>query len=119
MVVLQGRLGLHAGREAFKSEAGAFRVLAKEALRQDVQTFVPDFSAFLCTPKVRFLLISRANFRRAQALDKDLPALEQALLTQAAQAAGEVSRKEAREVQSQQLLPTSHSLGDARVSPSG
>jgi metal transporter CNNM len=99
MLVLQGRLGLCAGREGFKSEAGAFCVLAKEALRTDVQTFVPDFSAFVCTPKVRFLLISREAFRRAQALDLDLPAREQALLAQAAQAAGEVSRKEARKVQ--------------------
>jgi len=122
MMVLQGRLGVRAGREGFKSEAGAFSVLAKEALRQDLQTFVPDFDAFLCTPKVRFLLISRESFRRAQALDKDLPAREQALLAQAAQVAGEVSRKEASKVQSQQvqpLLPISHSLGDAGHSQSG
>jgi len=125
MVVLQGRLGLRAGRECFRSEAGAFCVLAKEALRQDEQTFVPDFSAFLRTPKVRFLLISRANFRRAQALNKDLPALDQALLAQAAQAAGEVSRKEAREVQTHGLVtlrglsPTSHSVHDVRRSQSG
>lgn len=96
MLVLQGRLGLRAGREGFRSEAGAFSVLAKEALRTDLPTFVPDFSAFVCTPKVRFLLISREAFRRAQALDSDAPALERALLAQAAQAAGEVSRKEAR-----------------------
>jgi len=118
MVVLQGRLGLRVGREGLKSEAGAFCVLAKEALRRDGQTFVPDFNAFLCTPKVRFLLISRENFRRAQALDMDLPAREQALLAQAAHAAGEISRKEAREVQ---LLLPIHSMSttDARHSQSG
>lgn len=103
MLVLQGRLSLRVGRDGFRSEAGAFSLLATEAIRPDCPTFLPDFSAFLATPKVRFLLIPKAAVVQAQALDLDTNALEQALLTQAAQAAGEVSRKEARELQ--QFLP--------------
>jgi len=103
MLVLQGRLGLRVGREGFRSEAGAFSVLAKDALRTDLGVFTPDFSAFLATPKVRFLLISKAAMKEAQALDRDTVSRDQALLAQAARAAGEVSRKEARELQ--QLLP--------------
>jgi len=118
MLVLQGRLALRVGREGFRSEAGAFSVLATEALRPDQQTFLPDFSAFLGTPKVRFLLIAKAAFKEAQALDLDPHARDQALLAQAAQAAGEVSRHEARELQ--QLLPgpvrstSTHSSGRFR-----
>merc|ERR1711937_79663 len=85
MLVLQGRLGLRVGREGFRAEAGAFSALGKEALSDQGESFKPDFSAFLGTPKVRFLLLSKESFRQAQALDLDTQAREKALLAQAAQ----------------------------------
>jgi metal transporter CNNM len=104
MLVLQGRVGLRVGREGFRSEVGAFSLLARDAIRPDLPEFAPDFSAFVSTPKVRFLLISKAALREAQALDLDTNARDQALLAQATQASGEDSRKEARQL-TQHLLP--------------
>lgn len=99
-LVLQGRLAVRVGREGFRSEAGSFSVVARDALRPKVngREFRPDFGAFLATPKVRYLSIPRATFREAQALDKNSEALEKALLTLREEAAGNVSRSQAREL---------------------
>jgi len=95
-LVLQGRVGMVVGRDGFRTEAGAFSVLAKDALLPR-DYYYPDFSAHLSTKEVRYLCISRGQFLKAQALDRDPEALQQAWCSLAAFAAGEMSRKEARE----------------------
>lgn len=99
-LVLQGRLAVRVGREGFRSEAGSFSLVARDALRPKVngREFRPDFGAFLATPKVRYLSMFRSTFREAQALDQNPAALEKALLTLREEMAGNVSRMEAREL---------------------
>lgn len=79
-LVLQGRLGAIVGHESFRTENGAFSLLARDAMFE--KPFKPDFCAFLSTPKVRVLSIKKDLFRRAQELDKDPSLLEQAKKTQ-------------------------------------
>mmetsp|Transcript_28250 Transcript_28250/g.44797 ORF Transcript_28250/g.44797 Transcript_28250/m.44797 type:complete len:752 (+) Transcript_28250:78-2333(+) len=77
LFILQGRLSVRVGLECFRSEAGTFTLLAKDALR--LGQYKPDFDAFLCTNEVRYLVLSRSKYKAAQALDKNKPKLEQAL----------------------------------------
>lgn len=111
-LVLQGRIAVRVGREGFRSEAGAFSVLAKDALRPG--DFAPDFGAFLGTLKVRYLVLTKARYQEAQALDRNPEALEHALAQLAEEAVGAVSRKEAREIRMQKFPVSSEPL-----SPSG
>jgi len=96
-LVLQGRVNMLVGRDGFRTEAGAFSVLAKDALLPR-DYFHPDFSAHLSTREVRLLIISKQQFLRAQALDQDAEGLQAALCSLAAFCAGEISRKEARKL---------------------
>lgn len=95
-VILQGKLGARVGREGFWSELGAFSVLARDALKQE--QFLPDFDAFISTKSIRYLCILRASYQKAKDLDRDKPALELALCSLAAEAAGETSRKENKDI---------------------
>jgi len=90
-LILQGRLAARVGREGFRSELGAFSLLALDALWDD--QFVPDFDAFIITPKVRYLTITRTLFAKAQALDLDSQCLDRALCSLAEEARGEGWRK--------------------------
>eukprot|EP00929_Paragymnodinium_shiwhaense_P048579 TRINITY_DN24542_c0_g1_i1.p1 TRINITY_DN24542_c0_g1~~TRINITY_DN24542_c0_g1_i1.p1 ORF type:complete len:771 (+),score=171.98 TRINITY_DN24542_c0_g1_i1:89-2401(+) len=97
-LVLQGRLSLFVGHEAFRSEAGAFTLLGKDALSGD-KVFIPDYTASISTPSVRLLTIPKAKFVEAQSLDKgSKEELEEALALLHAEFAGETSRQEAREM---------------------
>jgi len=80
-LILQGRMTLKVGRECFHAEVGAFALIGRDALRAD--TFIPDFSAYLGTSKVRCLVISKDVFTQAQALDANPDALEKASIAQA------------------------------------
>eukprot|EP00929_Paragymnodinium_shiwhaense_P101289 TRINITY_DN64255_c0_g1_i1.p1 TRINITY_DN64255_c0_g1~~TRINITY_DN64255_c0_g1_i1.p1 ORF type:complete len:694 (-),score=168.02 TRINITY_DN64255_c0_g1_i1:101-2077(-) len=95
LLVLQGRCVLKFGQDELRSEAGAFQVLAKHSLMYE--DYVPDFTAFVGTPKARFLSISREHYLQARALDKEPLALQQALSDLKSTAAGEQSRMEAKE----------------------
>merc|ERR1712202_65506 len=87
-LILQGRVGIRAGRDGFRSEAGAFSVLARDALAPGT-SFVADYSAFLLTKTVRLVSITKVNFLEAMVLDKDKPLLAQAVTNLAAEVAGE------------------------------
>lgn len=113
-LVLQGRIAVRVGREGFRSEAGAFSVLAKDALRPG--DFAPDFGAFLGTLKVRYLVLTKARYQEAQALDRNPEALEHALAQLAEEAVGAVSRKEAREIRMQKF-PVYHDYPVDGISP--
>jgi len=76
-LVLQGRVCVLAGRARFRSEAGAFSILAKDALTSK-ERYCPDFHAHLSTAEVRLILISRERFLQARTLDKDQEALQKA-----------------------------------------
>lgn len=77
-LVLQGRLRVRVGREGFRSESGAFSVLARDALRSG--RFQPDFGAFIATDKVRFLIITAEQFQSTKALDKEKGKIADALM---------------------------------------
>lgn len=98
IMVLQGRLAIRVGYEAFRSEAGAFTLLTKDALREKRgNPFRPDFGAYLGTPKVRYLVLTKSRYKEAQELDRDAQKLGIAVQQMAAQRQGAISRKEARE----------------------
>jgi len=80
-LILQGRLGAFVGHESFKTENGAFSVLARDALTSEF--FTPDFDAFLSTSKVRILSIKRDTYNRAVELEKNPALLEKAKRAQA------------------------------------
>mmetsp|Transcript_58440 Transcript_58440/g.126439 ORF Transcript_58440/g.126439 Transcript_58440/m.126439 type:complete len:638 (+) Transcript_58440:61-1974(+) len=91
-LVLQGRLGLRVGHEAFRSEAGAFSVMAKGALHGP--SYAPDFGAFVLTD-VRLLVITRARFEEARRLDKNKGELEGRIICLEQEALGQVTVKDA------------------------
>merc|ERR1712066_831136 len=95
-LVLQGRITMRVGRDGFLTDAGAFSVLAKDALLPR-DYYYPDFGAYIGTKEVRFLSIQRKHFLKAQVLNRDPAALYEAQCALAAFTAGEVSRKEARD----------------------
>jgi metal transporter CNNM len=76
-LVLQGRVGIRAGRDGFRSEAGAFSVLALDALIPG-ENFKCDYRAYLQTEHVRMVTIGKPHFLEAQILDKDHARLSQA-----------------------------------------
>jgi len=92
-LVLQGRVCVMVGRDKFRSEAGAFAILAKDALVQD--GYHPDFSAHLSTAEVRLLIIPGSRYSVARSLDKDVEALQEACSKLAI--TSEFSRREACE----------------------
>lgn len=96
-LVLQGRVSVIVGREGFRTEAGAFSLLAKDALLS-TDSYCPDFSSSLCTKEVRYLSIARAQFEKARALDRDPEALQNERCALAAAFAGEASTQEVQSV---------------------
>ena len=64
-VVLSGKLSVAAGKDAFRSEAGPWTVLGADALSEEEGSYLPDFSAFIATPQVRCLQISRVAYAKA------------------------------------------------------
>ena len=72
-VVLSGKLSVAAGKDAFRSEAGPWTVLGADALSEEEGSYLPDFSAFIATPQVRCLQISRVAY--AKAILKQEPAV--------------------------------------------
>jgi metal transporter CNNM len=98
MLVLQGRIGLQVGREGYRSEAGSFMLLGKEALVGDQDQFYPDFGAFICTPKVRFIWITKGALKQARVLDLDPGAREQAIHSHSAHTVRYDSRAEHRQL---------------------
>jgi metal transporter CNNM len=102
ILVLQGRVCVRVGRDGFRTEVGAFAILARDAL-QESASYVPDFSAFLSTPEVRYLSITKKQFLKAQALDEDNCAMENAWSSLQAFTAGELSREDAHDFCQQSL----------------
>jgi len=94
-LILQGRLTIRAGHDSFRTEAGAFTILAREALRAG-KRFAPDFTAFLGTQTVRFLSISKANYLEARDLDQHKSVLEHSIRLFAAETVGETLRRESK-----------------------
>ncbi|KAF4656273.1 Metal transporter cnnm2, variant 2 [Perkinsus olseni] len=80
-IVLTGRLAVLAGHDKFRSEAGAFSVLAVEALLHD--GYAPDFSARVGSEKVRCIKISRpvydeaVEYKRTGVVSLSIPTLRQ------------------------------------------
>mmetsp|Transcript_34702 Transcript_34702/g.91958 ORF Transcript_34702/g.91958 Transcript_34702/m.91958 type:complete len:605 (-) Transcript_34702:493-2307(-) len=95
-LVLQGKLAARVGREAFRSESGAFSLLGLHALR--AEPFRPDFGAFLATKTVRVLYIRKEQFAHARILDKDPDQLERSIHSFAAGNSAQVSRTAAKEL---------------------
>lgn len=103
-LVLQGRICVRVGRDGFRSEAGAFSLLARDALREgSASPYCPDFSAFVGTPEVRYLLITKKQFLKARELDNDVDSMNDAWCKLHAFNAGELSRKNAREFHQQNM----------------
>jgi len=84
IMVLMGKVAVMAGRDNFRSEAGPWSVLGADALDIKVgdgvspnkpgaagaglnmdTPFVPDFNAFISSPEIRYIRISRENYRLA------------------------------------------------------
>eukprot|EP01133_Synstelium_polycarpum_P017468 gene17468-20843_t len=62
-LVLQGKLEIKSGSEAFTSDGGPFTTLGINALKVDY--FTPDFSARVVTPSVQLLKISKHAYETA------------------------------------------------------
>ena len=91
IMVLTGKITVEAGRDGFKSEAGPWSVLGADALRingeydaseyaaststksnkseisvlGEFDSYVPDFSASINSPELRYIKISRRDFKKA------------------------------------------------------
>jgi len=61
-LVLSGKLTVVAGKDNFRSDAGPWSVLGADAICQEEGTYIPDFTAFVGSDRVRMLRISRKEF---------------------------------------------------------
>eukprot|EP00930_Biecheleria_cincta_P040842 TRINITY_DN2796_c0_g1_i1.p1 TRINITY_DN2796_c0_g1~~TRINITY_DN2796_c0_g1_i1.p1 ORF type:complete len:628 (+),score=98.95 TRINITY_DN2796_c0_g1_i1:136-2019(+) len=77
IVVLQGRVGVITGKDNFRTDTGAFSILARAALYD--ATFKSDFTGYLKTLKGRFIVITKKHFQMARDLNKDKTKLQAAL----------------------------------------
>lgn len=60
ILVLSGKLIVYAGRDGFKAEAGPWVTLAPDALLMRNDEYVSDFSAYIESPELRYLLVAKS-----------------------------------------------------------
>ncbi len=81
IMVLTGKVTVLAGRDGFRSEAGPWSVLGADSLKVDAEynnsgstksevstiesAYVPDFHAYVNSPEVRYIKISRRDYKKA------------------------------------------------------
>ena len=63
-LVLSGRVTVQAGKDSFRSELGPWSLLGADSLEQEDGKYIPDFTAFVTSDKVRCLSITKANIRK-------------------------------------------------------
>ena len=61
ILVLSGKVVIHAGKDQFRSEMGPWSLLGADALSVPDGQFSPDFSAFILSDSIRFLVITKAD----------------------------------------------------------
>jgi metal transporter CNNM len=61
ILVLSGKIIIYAGRDQFRSEMGPWSLIGVDALSQPDDQFVPDFSAFIFTENIRFLVLTKKD----------------------------------------------------------
>ena len=65
-LVLQGRLEVLAGNEAFRSDSGPWSVLAADAMVRE-EGYVPDFTAYVASERVKVMTFTMKDLREAMA----------------------------------------------------
>ena len=60
ILILSGKLVIYVGRDGFKAEAGPWTTLAPDALLMRNDEFISDFSAYIESPELRYLLIAKS-----------------------------------------------------------
>ena len=63
LIVLTGRLEIQSGENEYRKDAGSLSVVAPEALFHE--TFVPDFTATICSERCRMVVIKRSLLQAA------------------------------------------------------
>ena len=86
IMVLTGKVMVLAGKDGFRSEAGPWSVIGTDSLKVNLsdhngnvttyakdsetdssfeETFIPDFSAYINSPILRYIKITRSNYKQA------------------------------------------------------
>ena len=60
ILILSGKLVIYSGRDSFKAEAGPWTTLAPDALLMRNDEFISDFSAYIESPELRYLLVAKS-----------------------------------------------------------
>jgi hypothetical protein len=61
ILVLSGKLIIYAGKDQFRSKMGPWSLIGVDALSLPDDHFVPDFSAFILTENIRFLVLTKSD----------------------------------------------------------
>lgn len=64
ILVLSGKLVIYAGKDQFRSELGPWSMIGVDALSTADNGFVPDFSAFISSENIRYLVFTKKDFLR-------------------------------------------------------
>lgn len=63
ILILSGKIVIYAGKDQFRSELGPWALLGVDALSLDGK-FSPDFSAYILSEKVRYLILTVKDFQK-------------------------------------------------------
>lgn len=62
ILIMTGRVVVYAGHDQFRSELGPWSIIGLDALRSNAPTFEPDFSAYILSENIRFLVLTKNSF---------------------------------------------------------
>ncbi|CAM9443864.1 unnamed protein product, partial [Ectocarpus fasciculatus] len=62
ILVMAGKVVVYAGHDQFRSELGAWSVIGFDALRSKDSTFSPDFTAYILSDNIRYVLLTKEMF---------------------------------------------------------
>ncbi len=63
MLILNGKILVYAGNDNFRSELGSWSILGLDALRSNTDSFVPDFSAYVLSETLHYVVLKKKDFK--------------------------------------------------------
>ena len=62
ILILSGKIVVYSGKDEFRSELGPWSIIGIDALGSEPYSFTPDYTAFILSSEVRYLVITRQSF---------------------------------------------------------
>ena len=63
ILIMTGKVVVYAGHDQFRSELGPWSLLGLDALRSVEPTFMPDFTAYILSENIRYIVLDKQTFK--------------------------------------------------------